>query len=108
MALGATNIKAIVLPANIKILSNNLFSNCYNLSSITIPAKISKIGKEVFYNCNNLTSVIFEDTSTWYTSIFSSNTGYYREYMKEVSVKVPKSNATYLTSTYLESYWYKE
>ena len=108
MALGATNIKEIVLPANIKILSNNLFSNCYNLSSITIPAKISKIGKEVFYNCNNLTSVIFEDTSTWYTSIFSSNTGYYREYMKEVSVKVPKSNATYLTSTYLESYWYKE
>lgn len=108
MALGATNIKAIVLPANIKILSNNLFSNCHNLSSITIPTKVSKIGKEVFYNCNNLTSVIFEDTSTWYTSIFSSNTGYYREYMKEVSVKVPKSNATYLTSTYLESYWYKE
>jgi len=108
MAFSRTKITEIKLPSNLASLSSYLFSGCNNLSAIKIPAKVSRIEPNVFSGCINLTSVEFEDIANWYYSNFSSDIGIYSSYLNPISVKVPSSNATYLTSTYVGKYWYKE
>ena len=108
MAFSGTKITEIKLPSNLASLSSYLFSGCSNLSAIKIPAKVSRIEPNVFSGCINLKSVEFEDVANWYYSIFSSDTGIYSSYLNPISVKVPSSNATYFTSTYVDKYWYKE
>ena len=82
------------------------FAYCRSLTSIFVPDSVTSIGSDAFYHCDSLTSITFEDTTTWYRTTddddWSSKTG-----GTKTSVTDPLTNATYLTSTYNDYYWYK-
>ena len=70
---------------------------CYNGSEtdLEIPNYITQIYKYAFENCEGLTSVTFKDTFNWYIK------------GNRIDVTNASQNATYLTSTYCDCFWYK-
>lgn len=51
---GNTQIKAVIILAEIEIIEEIAFSGCSNMKYITIPDNIIFIGDNAFYKCNNL------------------------------------------------------
>ena len=122
---GCTSLKSIKIPTSVKSISDSAFRGCTSLLSIEIPTSITSIGAYAFQNCTSLTSIeiptyvgsidfwafkgctgltsiIFKDTTTWYYKTTTNNLG-----GTEISVSSPSTNATNLTSTYADYFWYK-
>jgi hypothetical protein len=102
--VGCTSLTSVTIPASVTSIGEHEFYECSSLPSVTIPALVTSIGKFAFYGCSSLTSVTFSDTDTspWYYTSLSDLTG-----GTEVDVSDVSNNATYLTSTYVRFYWYK-
>ena len=79
------------------------FSSCNSLTKVTIPDSVTTIGDSAFGSCENLASVTFADTNNWYYTSYSNYTD-----GTAIDVTDTAQNATYLTSTYNEKYWYKQ
>ena len=99
---GCTGLTSVIIPNSVTSIGNSAFSGCTGLTSVTIGKSVSKIGQYAFNNCSSLRSVIFEDTSTWYSTSYSSYSG-----GTKISVTTPSNNATYLKSHYPHCYWYQ-
>ncbi len=69
------SIQSIIIPDSVETIGYGAFENCSNLTSITIPASVNRIDARVFEECENLNSVIFEDTTTWYKALTSTDAG---------------------------------
>ncbi len=97
------SLTSISIPARVTSIGSCAFFGCDSLASIVIPASVTSIGVSAFDGCDSLTSVTFEDTSNWYRISSSSLTG-----GTQMDVTDTAANATYLTDTYKDYYWYKE
>ena len=98
-----TVTEVTILDSTITIC-DNAFNDCDSLTSVTIPANVTTIGKYAFGNCNKLTNITFADTtSTWYYTSRSDYTD-----GTAIDVTDAATNATNLTETYYNKYWYKE
>ena len=53
-------LEEIIIPNEIKELTEKCFCDCLYLNQIRIPSSITKIGKECFSNCSHLSKVIIE------------------------------------------------
>ncbi len=76
------------------------FSGCTGLQSIKIPSSVTSIAWRTFNGCSNLKSVTFENTNGWHYSPTGSDFN-----STNANVTNPSTNATNITSTYLDYYW---
>ncbi len=83
-------VKQITLPESLVSIGKYAFAQT-DLTEIAIPAEVSLIGEYAFF-CN-LTSATFAKTSGWKAG------------KTALTLTSPASNATYLTSTYLDIDW---
>ena len=58
-----SNLKSVVISANVITIGNSAFRECKSLTSIDIPASVEIIEEAAFYNCPLLATVIFENGS---------------------------------------------
>ena len=58
----------IDIPASVKTIGNQAFSECASLTSLTIPSGVLTIGRSVISNCPNLGSVVVADGNPRYDS----------------------------------------
>ena len=102
-----SSLTSVVIGDSVTSISDWAFSGCSSLKSVVIGDGVTSINNYAFCDCSSLTSITFEDTSTWYTTTSSSDwenkTG-----GTQISVSDSSTNATYLTSSYSEHYWYKK
>lgn len=59
-----TEIKDLVIPDEVTIISNYAFSGCSGLTSVIIPNSVNSIGSSAFHYCISLTSVIIPNSVT--------------------------------------------
>lgn len=64
----------------LKIISDELFSNCYSLKEITLPDSVTKIGDHAFYNCRKLEEINFSENITEIFYQAFGGTKWIREY----------------------------
>lgn len=55
--MDCTSLEKVILPQNLKHISENLFKNCTALKDITFPNNLKYINSSAFYNCQSLTEV---------------------------------------------------
>ena len=96
------NLESVTLGKNVKEIESSAFEYCYKLASIEIPDGVTSIGNYAFYACRSLTNVTFENTSGWN---YSDDSNYANG--KEINVTDEAKNATYLTDSYSDFYWYR-
>lgn len=62
--LNGEEIKDLVIPNNVKSISNNAFTGCSGLTSVTIPNDLTYIGEYAFHGCTSLTTFVIPDSVT--------------------------------------------
>ena len=98
-----SNLTSVVIPEGVTFIGCSAFAFCYNLTSIVIPASVETIMCHAFWEC--WAEVTFADPTTWY---YTSDYDYIFENGTQIDVTVPSDNATYLSQTYYDEYWYKK
>lgn len=93
----------VTIGRGVSSISSEMFSGCTGITEITIPGSVSKIGINAFSGCTALKSVIFE-CKVWY---ITSNNDYSDGSEIDMSSDNQNQNATNLTSTYVQCYWYR-
>ena len=67
-AFMGSGLGRIDIPASVKTIGNQAFSECASLTSLTIPSGVLTIGRSVISNCPNLGSVVVADGNPRYDS----------------------------------------
>ncbi len=98
------SLTEITIPNSVRKIGECAFFECTNLVTITISKNISEIGKNAFKDCLSLNSVTFENPSNWY---YTSNSNYTNGTAIDFSTST-SDNATYLTTTYRDNYFYRK
>ena len=93
-------LASIEIPDGVTSIGSDAFYACRSLTNVTIPDSVTKIGRYAFSGCEALTSVTFENTNGWYS--YDYNTGEF-----SIDVTDEEQNATYLTDSYKDYYWYR-
>ena len=96
------NLESVTLGKNVKTIGSEAFEYCRSLTNVTIPDSVTSIRYTAFRDCESLTSVTFENTSGWN---YSDDSNYANG--KEINVTDEAKNATYLTDSYSDFYWYR-
>ena len=97
------SLTSVTIGNGVTSIGDSAFNSCTSLTNITIGNSVTNIGSYAFYNCTSLTSATFEDTDGWYvTSTEGATSG------TDVDLTNASTNATYLTDTYDNYYWYKK
>lgn len=60
--MGATNLRSVTLPENMKELIGASFANCRELQSVELPKNLETIGDRCFYGCISLEELTMPDT----------------------------------------------
>ena len=100
-------LQSVTIGDNIEKIKYCAFAHCGSLTNIVIPDNVTSMVIYAFYECDNLTSITFEGDYIWY------RTTNYDDWENKINgtqtdVTEPSSNATNLTSTYCDYYWYKK
>ncbi len=98
-----SSLTSITIPNSVISIGNNAFFGCYALTSVTIGDSVTSIGERAFRKCTSLTSVTFENTNGWYVTQRHHTTS-----VTNVDVTNASTNATNLTDTYNNYYWYRK
>ena len=100
---GCTNLVSVEFESDRQCVSIGTwtFLACTNLTSIVIPEGVPSIGYGAFEECTSLASVTFVEPSGWYVTDTEGATSGTDLTLTDVS-----QNASYLTSTYCNYYWY--
>ena len=98
-----SSLTSVTIPDSVTTIGDSAFYNCSSLTSVTIPDSVTTIGYCAFSDCYRLASITFADTNNWYYTDNDDYTG-----GTKIDVTDSEQNATYLTSTYNEKYWYKQ
>lgn len=61
--LEGTNVKTIILPNSIKIISNQTFYQCSMLNRINFPSNLEEIGSSAFEGCTSLLEIDLSETA---------------------------------------------
>lgn len=98
-----SNLTSVDMGNSVTSIELFAFSECTSLQSIKIPSSVISIAWRTFNDCSNLKSVTFENTSGWYYAPTGSD-------FNSISANVtnPSTNATNITSTYLDYYWIRK
>jgi len=101
--MNCSNLTSVDMGNSVTSIGQFAFSGCTGLQSIKIPSSVTSIAWRTFNGCSNLTSVTFENTSGWYYAPTGSD-------FNSISANVtnPSTNATNITSTYLDYYWIRK
>ena len=100
MLEGCSSLTTITIPSKATAIGHSAFKGCCSLTSITIPDSITFICKNAFEGCSRLTSVFFSDTeSIWCYAPRGGTIG---------KMSNPSTNATLLTTTYMDYYLNKQ
>ena len=78
-------IMSIILPYNLKSISNEAFAGCSNLQSINIPESLTHIGKDAFLGCKSLKSIDIPE------SVTSIGVGAFQNCSSLQSIDIPES-----------------
>lgn len=95
-------LTAITLPEGVTTVSSEAFTGCLELQSVVLPASVKTVQSRAFASCPKLTSVTFGTTSGWYAVAKANDkpdTG------TALTVTEAATNATNLTTTYIDYYW---
>ena len=92
---GCTNLRAIELPADVKIIAENAFAGS-GLVKIEIPNSVSRIEEDAFAYCENLSSVVIGSRVTKL-----AKGAFYKSPVKSVRIKcaTPPSASSFLFSS---------
>ncbi len=60
-------VTEVVIPKNVKVISNGAFNDCHNITSITIPKSVTEINSS-FLGCTSLKEIIVEEGNAEYSS----------------------------------------
>ena len=71
--MNGQEIKDLVIPDGVSIISKDAFYGLSELNSVTIPSSVTEIGDYAFSDCVNLTAVHIRDLKAWCSINFSSN-----------------------------------
>ncbi len=99
--LGCPELRSVVLPDTIEVISNSAFSYCSSLESVTIPDSVNKIDEFAFYGCSSLTEITIPDgveTIEW--SAFAGCTSL-------ETVNIPDSVTYVGLNAFLDTPWLK-
>lgn len=66
------SIKSLIIPDNLKILSEWMFAFCSNLEYVEIPNSVSKINEYCFCACRNIKEIKFGSDSNTFFSVYPS------------------------------------
>lgn len=81
---GCTELRSIVMPANIEKIERFAFSYCTNLSSLSIPNNVTSIGEGAFQGCSSVSTILLGN------SIASIGEDAFRECSSLTSVVLPE------------------
>lgn len=94
---GNTNIRHIIVEADVKSIGSGAFLNCSNLNEVELPHTVHEIGKDAFKGCDNLREInvpnynceIFDspDTIPDSATIFANNGSLAYKYAKKYGKK---------------------
>ncbi len=101
---GCKRLTSITIPSSVTSIGGSAFSSCRVLQSIEIPSSVISIGERAFYECTALTSVSYEGIGTWY---YTDTESHNFTCGTKITLGTASENATLLTSTYCDKYWYK-
>ena len=85
-----SNLKSVVISANVITIGYSAFKYCSSLTSIKIPASVETIEAEAFRDCSSLTTVTFEKGSQLKT--ISSQA--FMECKKLIAIEIPANVET--------------
>ena len=64
-----TSLTSVNIPNSVKTIGGDTFSGCTNLTSVTIGNGVTSIGFTPFFDCSNLNEIIYNGTTSQWTSI---------------------------------------
>jgi len=56
-----TGVTSVVLPQELTIIGDSVFSDCSSLTSVSFPEGLQQVGENAFFGCSSLTSVTFPE-----------------------------------------------
>ena len=95
-------VTSVMLPTNLKTISEKAFYTCTKLSSIDVPASVRTIGEYAFTNCDSLATIkLREGLKTIGDAAFTTdNSSYAYHNMTYTSISIPNSVETIGTSAF--------
>ena len=79
------------IPASVKVIGSNAFSNCVNLESVTVPNGLTTIGSWAFSYCDNITTFDIPASVTQIGNSFLANC------TSLVNIEVATNNQNYMS-----------
>ena len=95
---GCNNLKAVVLPSNVRIVNSSCFADTL-INKIVIPGTVEELYSSVFYNCINLEQVIIQEGQA---TSFKTGKDYIFGGTKVETIALPSR------TTYIEGYFYRD
>lgn len=99
---GYDNIQSVIIPSSITKIGNKAFYRCTGLVSVTFGSNVSKIDQNAFGGCTSLATVTFNNPNGWHVTTSAQYSGGI-----PVDVSMASLNAFYLSSEYIQYYWYR-
>lgn len=85
--VGCTNLKSVVIPRTIRLISREAFMDCTSLKSVTVEGvALNQIGYDAFENCTSLEEFVLDESAPLvyvYASLFAESPKMREEYEEE-------------------------
>ena len=97
----ARRISSVFIPDTVTMISNNIFSGCYNLYTVDVPSSVNTIFDSAFYNCFGMVAYHFRRTKP----PTLNNTNVFNNIPADCIIYVPRGSLNaYKTATNWSTY----